>query len=289
MKNLDAEEIRLEVKWRGGFADRNKYYPINTNMQLESLDDRVRTRIYNYFIEYIESITRQQDKKLVINFFLQEFYLTDFNCELNYYNSIRIFNEAINDTLYKEHWSKVFSFIEFWTSFLKIIEPYKYDDFKERINNILEKEYVGYRLIDELIVPTTNELEIKSIEETSNIPYNQVKIHIKKALEKLSHRENPDYENSIKESISSVESMAKIITANNKATLGEALKKLEDVGTSIHPALKDAFLKLYGYTSDESGIRHSSKIGGIDSTFEEAKFMLVACAAFNNYLMSNLK
>ena len=52
----------------------------------------------------------------------------------------------------------------------------------------------------------------------------------------------------------------------------------------IHSALKSAFWSLYGYTSDESGIRHNT---GIDekTTFEEAKFMLVACSAFLNYLM----
>ncbi len=41
-------------------------------------------------------------------------------------------------------------------------------------------------------------------------------------------------------------------------------------------------LKLYGYSSDEDGIRHAileeKEIG-----FDEAKFMLVACSGFVNY------
>ena len=48
--------------------------------------------------------------------------------------------------------------------------------------------------------------------------------------------------------------------------------------------MEKGFLALYGYTSDESGIRH----GGIDFTnvnFEDAKYMLVSCSAFVNYLM----
>ena len=52
---------------------------------------------------------------------------------------------------------------------------------------------------------------------------------------------------------------------------------------NIHPALLDSFNKLYAYTSDAEGIRHSLME---ESTlcFEDAKFMLVSCCAFVNYL-----
>lgn len=43
---------------------------------------------------------------------------------------------------------------------------------------------------------------------------------------------------------------------------------------------------LYGYISDANGIRHAGNIGGPSSTFEEAKFMLVSCSAFVNYLIA---
>lgn len=51
----------------------------------------------------------------------------------------------------------------------------------------------------------------------------------------------------------------------------------------IHPTLRSAFVKLYGYTSNESGIRRaiqdSPNIG-----FDEAKYMIVACSAFVNFI-----
>ena len=63
------------------------------------------------------------------------------------------------------------------------------------------------------------------------------------------------------------------------------MKKLEkDGGVVIHGAMKTAFEKLSGYTSDSDGIRH----GGIDFTnapAEDAKYMLVSCSAFINYLI----
>ena len=104
----------------------------------------------------------------------------------------------------------------------------------------------------------------------------------------MADRENPDYENSIKESISAVEAICEIITLlhGKEATLGNMLKHLEDKGVYIHPALKSAFNILYGYTSEASGIRHAKNLGGEDSTFAEAKYMLVACSAFVNYLIA---
>ena len=74
------------------------------------------------------------------------------------------------------------------------------------------------------------------------------------------------------------------IIVGKSTRLGDALKLLEKKGISIHPQLVVAFEKLYSYTNGASGIRHAGQLGGEDSTFEEAKFMLVSCCAFVNYL-----
>ena len=81
---------------------------------------------------------------------------------------------------------------------------------------------------------------MESIDRASSSPYVSVNTHIKKALSLYSDRKNPDYENSIKESISAVEAMCCIITGMTgaSATLGAALKKLEDI---VFPRLKEDF------------------------------------------------
>jgi len=61
------------------------------------------------------------------------------------------------------------------------------------------------------------------------------------------------------------------------------LDKLEERGVIIHKALKCAFKKLYGYTSNARGIRHGS-IGFAHVPAEDAQYMLVTCSAFVNYL-----
>ncbi len=47
--------------------------------------------------------------------------------------------------------------------------------------------------------------------------------------------------------------------------------------------LSRAFRQLYGYTSDANGIRHAL-LDESNLDFEDAKFMLVSCSAFINYL-----
>ncbi len=151
---------------------------------------------------------------------------------------------------------------------------------------ILEEEKSGYRFINDKFVNIVNEIDLNAISEATKSQYNSVNTHISKALLLYSDRKNPDYENSIKESISAVEAMCCIITGMTgaQATLSNALKKLEENGLVIHGALKSAFDKMYGYTSDSDGIRH----GGIDfknAPAEDAKYMLISCSAFVNYLI----
>ena len=156
------------------------------------------------------------------------------------------------------------------------------------LNSLFEREYVGYRFIDGYITPITNDNETDSIQKAVDNSSDQVKEHFRKALMHISNREMPDYENSIKESISAVEAECNLIYGQN-GSLGETLSKIEkEQKVHIHPALKEAFNKLYGYTSDGKGIRHAGTIGGTNATFAEAEFMLVSCSAFVNYLRCNI-
>jgi len=129
----------------------------------------------------------------------------------------------------------------------------------------------------------TSQIEIDAVESAANSPYQNVRTHLKAALHLMNDKEHPDYRNSIKESISAVEAAAKNLTQNNKATLDDALIIIERDG-KLHGALKKAFSALYGYTSDANGIRHALLE---DSSLKksDARFMLISCSAFVNYLL----
>ena len=106
-------------------------------------------------------------------------------------------------------------------------------------------------------------------------------VHLRKAQELI---DQGDWSGSIRESIHVVESVARRLDPESSKTLGPALKSLE-AKRPLHSALKLSFEKLYGYTSDEEGIRHPLiNCSESPSGRDEALFMLSACAAFASYL-----
>lgn len=109
-------------------------------------------------------------------------------------------------------------------------------------------------------------------------------MHTEKSLEHYSKKPEPDLTNAIKESISSVEAAARIVVGSEKDTLGEALKKLGKAG-AVHPSLVAGWKNIYGFTSDVGGIRHASNTEEVAVDANLAKYMLISCSAFANYLM----
>ena len=105
--------------------------------------------------------------------------------------------------------------------------------------------------------------------------------HLRKAAELIN---GGDWPGAVRESIHAVESVARQLDPRASSTLAPALTSLEKTG-HLHPALKEAFSKLYGYTSDEEGIRHPLIANATSPAGQdEAVFMLGACASFASYL-----
>lgn len=151
----------------------------------------------------------------------------------------------------------------------------------------MEEELSGYRFVKGIFTIVIDKQEIEMLENAlTDKDFPNVKAHLHRALELLSDRKNPDYRNSIKESISAVESIAKEIAQTPKAELGDALKEIEKQG-KLHGAMKKAFLNLYGYTSDANGIRHAL-MEESNLTADDAKFFLLACTSFINYLKAKM-
>ncbi len=146
----------------------------------------------------------------------------------------------------------------------------------------------GYRFVSGYLTPITNKEEVDSI--TSSIQAARdsgllgTQKHLETAISLLSKKPNPDYRNSIKESISAIESLTKQITGEDSAGLGKALNVL-DAKVKFHGAFKAGLLSLYGFTSDDDGIRHAI-LDEPSVGFDEAKYMLVSCSALVNFLIA---
>lgn len=290
---------KLKTQLRSGFSDRNKINPISTEIQIKNLDERTRNRLANllkqwYTILQSEGTSVYFCERLLDNVF-SIFISNNLELEIRFKNdsfaSKYIFSYILGGTF-----DEVLTIVEFFANEMSLLKDEHlrdsskwddppYPDCKKEINDLFEQEFVGYRMIDKQITPIIDKIEVDAINQALSNSFDGPKSHIRKALAFLSDRDNPDYKNSIKESISAVESMCRIIMNDEKVTLGQAIKKLSDNGIKIHKSLSKAFNELYGYTSDEKGVRHSNGFGEGNVAFAETKYMLVTCCAFVNYLI----
>lgn len=282
------------------FSQRHGLKPVKKTVQLGSMDRELRNGLWNCLVAYcLEPIKKHHTEgvtgvvlvavgvgRAFIRKLWQDFFKEPIDTIPDTYPAL---HEHIRGYYFRGSWDDVYDILE-WIAGNHFSGPLC-ELFMTKCNEVLERELSGYRFVVGLITRLTSSEEISAIEESMEIPdpFRGPRTQIKSALEKLYDRKSPDYPGSIKESISAVEGVATIIAKEQVGGLRNALEEVEKrTKTKLHPSLKTAFIKLYGYTSDsKQGIRHAL-LDEPDLRFEDAKFMLVACSAFINYLTSKL-
>lgn len=280
------------------FSQRIGKKEVKQILQIDSIDQTLENRLWNNILnDFIEQINDysdgyrpESDRVLIYKYIWENFFELKIDEIPSYSNNGGVYatgvTEYIRNWFIKAEWYEKYDFIEFLSDLGNGLSF----DFTAKVNHTLKRDLAGYTIINNKIIQITSEQEVKAIEEAliNTSKYKSVETHLNQALELLSNRENPDYRNSVKESISAVEAYCSILTNDTKATLGKALTQIEKTH-SLHNALKSSFSALYGYTSDSGGIRHSLLEDDIKVTLEDAKFMLISCSAFINYLKAKEK
>lgn len=189
--------------------------------------------------------------------------------------------QLAKDELTSRDYVKVFDFIQ-WT----LRHPDCPSDLAPTIADVLSGCRSAYRLVDDTILPLSTDEEAEAIGHSLKIAAKMSAAgpssHLKNATRALSEGR---WSESIRESIHAVEGAGKAIEPTAK-TLGPALAKLRTT-IGLNSALATAFGNLYGYTSDQKGVRHSLVFSSTADVGErDALFMFGACAAFVAYLAS---
>ncbi|MCK4333146.1 MAG: hypothetical protein KAV40_06155 [Thermoplasmatales archaeon] len=269
------------------FSQRKGIKLVKNVIQIDSMDDDLRNGLWNTLTIYYwnrvkgDWIHNYKDMDNLFKTIWFSYFKLPLDTLDDYYEDT--YNE-IRKYFFKCDWYEVYDFVEFVAK--NYSDERVNENFMNVCNSILNRDLSAYRFVGGKITQMTSEEEISEIEEALQVSISPVGVHLNRALELLADRKNPDYRNSIKEAISAVESLCVRITGNETTTLGRALNKIErDGDLDLHPDLKDGFKKLYSYTSVADGIRHSL-MDQPNLSFEDAKFMLVSCSAFINYLLS---
>jgi hypothetical protein len=192
--------------------------------------------------------------------------------------------EKLSEYWFSCEWPEFFDLLEHVASLL--VSYSTSDNVYEVLNQILESQGCAYRFIARQLAPLTNPTEVGEVEAAAESAIPAVATHIRDSIRFLPPNAETSPRNSIKESISAVEAALKNLSGDASATFKEGLDAFEAKYGVLHPALRGGLLKLYGYTSDENGVRHALMDESADVTLSDARFMLVVCSAFANYLVS---
>jgi hypothetical protein len=264
-------------------------YTKRKSIQIHSLDSELRNSLWNVCRTFLfhsgkrntTIVLKDSDLYRVAYLLYVNFFKTPAD-ELPHY--IHDFIKSQLQFFQNGEWYSVLNYLEF------VANNYLEDAFRDRfivaINSELEEEKSAYRFVGYALAPISNDTEISEIERSLDQPerFASVSKHIEDAVALYARKPIPDYRNTIKEAISAVESAARIISNRPAATLGEAIKVVDE-NFALHPAFTQGVLKFYGYTSREGGIRHSlTEASNIDET--DARLALVLCSAISNFLIS---
>lgn len=276
------------------FSQRYGYKQARDALQLEAMDEQLRNGLWS-LLELHVWRTAEHSSGMYSGYYIsadsnRALYVLSMRLWMHYYkepvdklgSDWKKVLTRLRASFFDAKWFEVYDFIEF------VANNFERHGFKDKFiaacNARLEAEASAYRFVGALITRITEAEEIQQIDETLAATEGPVRTHLIRALELLSDRAAPDYRNSIKESISAVESFVAQETGSKAGTLGQLLKTLED-RIELHGALKNAFSNLYGYTSDANGIRHAL-LDVPSLRFEDAKFFLVVCTAFISFVLA---
>jgi hypothetical protein len=153
--------------------------------------------------------------------------------------------------------------------------------FRQAINDFFVTNGIGWQLVKgEIITRGAEGFEAavktaRSTLEESGRPTAAKEIH--EALQALSRRPEPDLRGAVYHAMGSLECLARAITGDPKATLGEILKKHPDL---VPRPLNEALSKMWGYASNEA--RHIKE--GREPKREEAELLVGLAAMVATYL-----
>ena len=210
------------------FSQRYGYSPVRDKIQLDGMDVQLRNSLWSaleihlwsrvvtsdLFIASELSLPSNKRFKLLFTGLWGSFFKLPLDTLSD--NWVTVKNQ-IRAQFFNETWFWVYDFIEFVAQ--NYTDSEASDTFRTTANVFLEREMSGYRFVGDLITSITDQVEIDEIESAMAGKEQAVSSQLKRSLELLSDRADPDYRNSIKESISAVEGQVMSTLGAEKGTL----------------------------------------------------------------------
>jgi hypothetical protein len=192
---------------------------------------------------------------------------------------------AVEGLMYRCEWYKVYDVIEaMYARFSKHDSENRQQDapqFAEAVNPLFLEEGIGWQLVNgQIVTRGTEAFESVVTEATAALEGTErptAAKHLHEALQDLSRRPDADLPGAVYHAMGSLECVARDLSGDTKATLGEILKRYPGL---LPKPLDEALSKIWGYASNEA--RHVEE--GREPRREEAELLVGLAAALSTYL-----
>jgi hypothetical protein len=200
---------------------------------------------------------------------------------------------ALTEHLKTADWPEFYDFVELFGRLLAekdnasaFDETEYFKSYSTKVNALFQEDGIGWTLNErsELVrqIPRLAAARAKEAEGALTDKFEPARAHYQKATSYL-FQHPIDEANSIKEIVSAVESVAKVV-APKTATLGDAIKALrKDARFSSH--MLDALEKVYGYSNATPQVRHGHAKAG-RPRLREAELAHAVGVAFILYIIA---
>ena len=200
------------------FSERYGHKPVQSVLQVDSMNDDLRNALWNALQVAIWDSDRfmySQHGQPGMDGFSKvlwaRFFKKPIDSRPEYRGSIDVGStlQHIRDYFFGCEWHEVYSLMEFVVDHFDRSHP----KLPGYVNSLLTAEMSGYRFIGTQLSPITSAQEVEALElALGDNQFAGVDQHLSRALQLLSDRKTPDYRNSIKESISAVEALGPVNT-----------------------------------------------------------------------------
>jgi AbiJ N-terminal domain 4 len=276
----------LEARKRMTFEQAEGVEPLPTQLKLKELSPALRAALWAVVLESVQDCYHAEQFGSYVGepwaSILKDYHIYRLHRMADTFSvSTKVVPHELKTIFEKGDYVKVFGFLQFVLRHSEC--PFR---FAEAIEAALRFAHAAYRVVERrTIFPIGSEAENETIKRTfadlAATEFHGARQHLRNAAEELAGGNNSG---SIREGIHAVESVVSVLEP--KGDFAKALAKL-DAKVKIHGAMKAGFGSLYGFTSDEKGIRHplaDLPAANVDET--DALFMIGACAAFVSYLIN---
>ena len=279
----DSNEGGGEMKYSELFSKRHRLRPTPEGLMDEDIPERARIGLYHIVEEYFGG-EHQKDYYDIYKEICKALRILG-NRNVNIYTA----SSAIEETIMTCNWWQYYDICEvLWANPYSEYSQQKHEvDIAEKINSLFRDEQIGFELREGGIEKVGSGFIDSQIKETRYLlkepEFKGADQHFEKAIKALNIRPKPDVENCIKDAVSAIESVGRIITNDENALLSDIIKSAVKKGAIPQP-LDQTFQKLYAYRGNEPGVAHgATDISKV--TADEAELILTMSAAMIIYLV----